>query len=478
MNKKTILIGIFFLIGLSSAMALNMTVISPTAVNYSTSSIVFNVTSESNFSLCEYTLDDWATNITMTVFNTTSYYNRTILSDGDYTVKFWCNDTDNSINDTTTVNFGVDINNPFVKMASPNNMTNTTNKNININITISDIHLQACWWTNNTGINNYSLTCGNNITGQLWKEGTTTVYVYANDSVGHINSTSVTFLVDTIKPTYINFTKPTLATNAKININSFVVNVTATDVNLKNLTVNVYNSASTLVNSTTTTSSSLYINYSNMANGVYYFNATVADVANNINNSETRTITLDTIKPGVLVYNPLDDYSSSSARTVSFEYNCTDLRLANATFTVNGVVNRTFTSITTGEKNIFNVAFLNGNYDWNITCTDTSNNQNISSTRSFAINVETSGSGGSRGGCYDLGTYCEYDTTCCSQKCYNNECVDDIPLMSTENMDNDTQSANSNNIKKTDKKLNGYVIGIVLLIIFGILLFKNKNKGS
>ena len=58
----------------------------------------------------------------------------------------------------------------------------------------------ACWYSNNSGLTNTSLTCGTNITGKTWVQGTNIVTIAANNSIGNISSSTVTFYLDTIKP--------------------------------------------------------------------------------------------------------------------------------------------------------------------------------------------------------------------------------------------------------------------------------------
>lgn len=60
----------------------------------------------------------------------------------------------------------------------------------------------ACWWTNNSGFTNYTVTCGQNITTTSI-EGVNNWTVYANDSTGAIGYDSVSFSVDASAPQII-----------------------------------------------------------------------------------------------------------------------------------------------------------------------------------------------------------------------------------------------------------------------------------
>lgn len=66
-----------------------------------------------------------------------------------------------------------------------------------INYTAADNNvLNSCWYSLNQGTTNVSVVCGVNITGITSSEGTNTWKVYANDSFGNQNSSSVSFDVD------------------------------------------------------------------------------------------------------------------------------------------------------------------------------------------------------------------------------------------------------------------------------------------
>ncbi len=92
---------------------------------------------------------------------------------------------------------------PLISITHPTNNTNHSIEDVDINYTISDINLHSCWYSDDSGVTNHTITCGNNITIVDWDEGSNTVYVYVNDSAGNENSTFVNFIVDTIAPVII-----------------------------------------------------------------------------------------------------------------------------------------------------------------------------------------------------------------------------------------------------------------------------------
>jgi hypothetical protein len=109
----------------------------------------------------------------------------------------------------------VDTTAPTIDMVSPTNNTNTTNLNIPVNYTVADA--AYCQWSNDSGVTNKSLTCGANVTGQVWDQGSNTVIIWANDTTGNENFTSITFTLDTTAPV-LDIVYPTNNTNTT-NIN-------------------------------------------------------------------------------------------------------------------------------------------------------------------------------------------------------------------------------------------------------------------
>ncbi|MEK6824081.1 MAG: hypothetical protein AABY06_03540 [Nanoarchaeota archaeon] len=91
----------------------NVTINSPSATTYTTSTILFNATSidaTTSVSSCWYTLNSGTTNQTLSKAGTSNYYNftQTSITDGSYTARFYCNDSANNINNTENVLFIID----------------------------------------------------------------------------------------------------------------------------------------------------------------------------------------------------------------------------------------------------------------------------------------------------------------------------------------------------------------------------------
>ncbi len=100
---------------------------SPTAQNYTTNRIEFNVTVSETGNLSWFTLDGGAVNYTMTRHNNTVFnYTNTSMTEGSYTATFYVNDTSGNVNGTESVAFVYDITPPVVNLHTRVNGTIVT----------------------------------------------------------------------------------------------------------------------------------------------------------------------------------------------------------------------------------------------------------------------------------------------------------------------------------------------------------------
>ena len=192
-----------------------LTITSPANTTYNTASRNFNVSANEALNTCVLSLNSFATNYTM-VLNSTSTgagYTNSSMNDGAWTAVFACNDTAGNWNSTEQVAFTVDTTPPTITIVSPTNTT-YSNSTITINIT-NDTTANTVWWHNGTDNQTYT-----GVVTQVFADGVKTITAYANDSVGNLNHTNVTFTVDTIPPN-ITINSPTnqTYTNSTITIN-------------------------------------------------------------------------------------------------------------------------------------------------------------------------------------------------------------------------------------------------------------------
>ncbi len=94
----------------------------------------------------------------------------------------------------------------------------------------------------------------------------------------------------------INFSTGTLTDGVSVDDNFIYINTTITENNFGNITFFLYDENKTYFKNYTS-SSVYYHNFTNLANGLYFYNATTHDKAGLSNSTTTKNITLDTTNP-------------------------------------------------------------------------------------------------------------------------------------------------------------------------------------
>ncbi len=245
------------------------------ASNFSYNSAANNITInytmiEPNIFNCWYTNSSGKSNATITCGTNISR----IWLEGINNVTVYANDTSGNIN-SSSVKFRIDTTYPLISISYPANSSNFSTTNINVNYTLTESNIFNCWYTNSSGLFNTTLTCGNNLTGINWPEGINNVTVYANDSVGNLNSSSIKFRIDTKPPYFLHTVNNFELTNGS----SFNYDVNATDdgVGIQNYSIND-SRFSVNVTGWVKNASEIDIN-------LYYLNLTVNDSLGNQNST-------------------------------------------------------------------------------------------------------------------------------------------------------------------------------------------------
>jgi hypothetical protein len=194
---------------------------------------------------------------------------------------------------------------------------------------------------------------------------------------------------DTTAP-LITFVTP--ANGANLSQNYVIINITATDYSADTIVLRLYNS--TYTNTTSSTGTNHYVNISNLGEGVYYYNATVNDSKNNLNNSvPTRSLRLDRTAPAISlsVNSDGEDYLNitiSVTETGSGVSTCSDSD-GDTTISGSGTTWYLYEDELDCEES----------YDYNVTCTDLAGNSN-SEEDSFSTEDCSDSGGDSGGGAY------------------------------------------------------------------------------
>ncbi|MEM4318472.1 MAG: hypothetical protein QW244_02295 [Candidatus Pacearchaeota archaeon] len=151
--------------------------------------------------------------------------------------------------------------------------------------------------SNCNAINDTSIQC--NLSFNL-APGVYTYRWYAQDVAGNTN-TSDNWLYQVFDdlPPSIQFVSPTPANNSVLQQNYLQVNVTAQDnLDIATIIIYLYNSSSLVSTWICPTSQFCFYNFTNLPNGIYYFNATANDSSSNSNQTETRQINIDVAGAG------------------------------------------------------------------------------------------------------------------------------------------------------------------------------------
>jgi len=239
-------------------------------------------------------------------------------------------------------------------------------------------------WTNvtdfliNGSVNNshfwFNATTANNSLAP----GVYTITIVSINDTLHSFSSSVSITVVDVTAPLITFVTP--ADSANLPQNYVIINISATDNSAVNtIVLRLYNS--TYTNTTSSTGTNHYVNISNLGEGVYYYNVTVNDSSNNVNDSvPTRSLRLDTTKPVIYLISPDDNYIYTADNNIDFEYNVTDAGgIKNCSLLIDSDINKTDTDVTVNIlQEITSTALEDSVYDWFIRCYDFAGNDNIS----------------------------------------------------------------------------------------------------
>ncbi|MFA5724459.1 MAG: right-handed parallel beta-helix repeat-containing protein [Candidatus Pacearchaeota archaeon] len=135
--------------------------------------------------------------------------------------------TDNACNfNSTSRQVRLDRTGPLISILSPQNNYNTSDAELDVNYTANDTGVkgESCLYSDNSLGNNTLTNCAN-ITNAVWSEGEHDVTIWANDSLGNLNSTNVHFTIDLTPPT-ITINSPE---NKSYNSEEIIFNITAVD---------------------------------------------------------------------------------------------------------------------------------------------------------------------------------------------------------------------------------------------------------
>ena len=201
--------------------------------------------------------------------------------------------------------------------------------------------------------------------------------VFANDSANNFNNTvKRTVIINTQGPE-ISIQNPQ---NISYNRTNITLNYTVTDiVNVSSCWYEFNSINTTLVNCTNTT----FIALEGNNTIILYAN----DSSNHISNI-TSVFRVDIDVPVVNVSSPGNGNNETNASIV-FNFTVVDnyTSVLSCSLFINNSLNQTNSSVQNNTPTTFTVNFSEGNYEYNIRCNDTADNQGNSSVYSFTVNL-------------------------------------------------------------------------------------------
>lgn len=241
-------------------------------------------------------------------------------------------------------------------------------------------------WQNST-----ALVMNNTINYFVFNASYTVPGTYTiNVTTVNLTSSTLTSITVTILDTsMLSFVSPGVTASTNLSQTSIAVNLTSYDfAGISNIAVRLHNSSGE-INSSNSTTSPLYINFTGLVDGTYYVNATMNDSNNNVNNTATLTIRLDTTAPQT---SSISSSKSSTTATVSWTTNedsSSVLYYGTTTATSSTSTNNTLTSAHSVDLTGLSASTL---YYYNVSSCDSLNQCNTSIQYNFTTSNSSSSS--------------------------------------------------------------------------------------
>jgi hypothetical protein len=316
----------------------------PTPTIVTPNNTEFNDATKQNFTYNVTDDNDYINNITLFIYNSTGVqiFSNTTTSpalntnlilasnltlDGNYTYYFNATDTDNAVTKSEIRAFSIDTSPPVIDFEFPLNNTFHQAASLEVNYTRTDpdnnLDATSCKWSKDGGSTNTSLGTCQNIS-DTFSEGSNTVYVWASDTAGNEGANFTTFIVDLTDP--VGAYNLSTETDGSVIAQNFIeINVSAIDTNLDAIEIRIFNSTEDSIQTNQSSTSPLYVNLSGLADGIYYFNATINDSSGRALELSTRNVTLDNTFPEINITYPINDSNFNvSIVEINYTYNETN----------------------------------------------------------------------------------------------------------------------------------------------------------
>jgi hypothetical protein len=271
-------------------------------------------------------------------------------------------------------------------------------QNITVNASaIDDDGISKCEWIfyNSTNGNPNSLIGMINTFGDYYynfssisgvPDGYYNLTVFCNDTLSARTNESVYVYIDSTPPAIILY-NPT--NNSNITVNYALFSWNATDILYANLVCNLtIDGTVRATNVVSAHAENISRNITSITDGTHYWNVTCRDDAGNRNISQTWRFDSDTIGPAVTLNSPSAS-SYTNKNPLDLNFTATDSHtIVNCSLYLDGSLNQTITSVTSGIMTNFTFTNLNqGVHNWNVSCYDSFGLRGNSTSRNFTYDT-------------------------------------------------------------------------------------------
>jgi hypothetical protein len=275
-----------------------------------------------------------STNITLYkngVYNTsvnTNFTNFTSLTDGNWSTNVSVTDLSGNRN-TTSRSYITDTLNPQLAYQGLSTASGYRNLTwIYVNLSVNDTNYNSTNITlykngiYNTSVNT-NVTNFTSLTGAVWSTNIT-----VTDLSGNRNTTSRSYIIDTVKP---QVAYQGLSTSSgDVNTNFIFVNLSINDTYYNSTNITLYKNG--VYNTSVSTNSTTF---TDLTDGNYTTNITVTDLAGNINNTISRSYFIDITVPTITATSNFN-LSNWFYRNITAQFNLSDQELFSWNITLDG----------------------------------------------------------------------------------------------------------------------------------------------
>ncbi|MCK5624259.1 hypothetical protein KAI04_00265 [Candidatus Pacearchaeota archaeon] len=297
---------------------------------------------------------------------------------------------DNSSYQNSSNSATIQNSNPIISNLQTTVSWNANGSTYTYDYEVTDLDSDSFIWYDNTTL--FNINSGTGVISDIPTENEAGTYlIEINVSDGTVNTTDIfSYTINDVGSPNIDFQPPTETNESQLTRDYIQVNITASDsIGIDTITIYLYNQTS-LVNETTNPTSPYFVNFTNLPDEFYYFNATVNDTSGNTNQTETITVSTDTGAPTINSVAPTETSGiHKNQNYVEVNVTASDPNLDKIIIRLYNSAHTQIDSTTTSSSpNFANFTGLNnGLYYYNVTANDTFGNTDSLETKNITLDT-------------------------------------------------------------------------------------------